>query len=183
MSKNPWKKLNTKIVHKNPWFQIRKDDVIRPDGEKGSYSFMETGGPSVFIVPITPENEIYMIGLHRYPTDMYSLEIPAGNSDGEAPLLAAKRELQEETGFKAESWENIGQFQVMNGVCSEMGHIYLARDLVQTEDNSQKEEGIREMKKVPSTKIPSFIQSGKINDGQSIIALTKAFLHLGMPLE
>src|SRR4051812_33907197 len=112
-----WKKLSSKIVYKNPWFQIRKDKVIRPDGQKGTYDVVETHGDSVFVVAFNAREEILFIKLHRYPLGADSLEIPGGNSEGEALPKAAKRELWEETGYKAKTWKRVGTWHPMNGIC------------------------------------------------------------------
>ena len=107
---------------------------------------------------------------------MYSLEIPAGNSDGHKPLVAAKRELKEEAGLTAKSWKLIGKFQSANGFLSEMGYVYLATDLKETSDNKQSEEGIQTVMKLPLKKILKMIASGEITDAQTIAAIQYAQL-------
>lgn len=176
--KNPWKKLSSKIVHQNPWFYVRKDAVIRPSGKRGEYNVVVTP-KSVFIVAINEKKEVYLVGMFRYTTGMYSLEIPAGSSDGERPLLAAKRELKEEAGLTAKSWKLIGTFQVANGLLSEMGYVYLAQKLTEVPENEQSEEGIEEVLRVPFEKVLQMIADGKINDGQTITAVALARKSLG----
>ena len=122
------------------------------------------------------KKEIYLIGQFRYTTSMYSLEIPAGNSDGHKPLVAAKRELKEEAGLTAKSWKLIGKFQSANGFLSEMGYVYLATDLKETSDNKQSEEGIQTVMKLPLKKILKMIASGEITDAQTIAAIQYAQL-------
>jgi len=170
--------LGTKVVHSNPWFKVNENKVIRPDGEKGEYFVVETKGPSVFIVPITNKDEVYLIGQYRYTTNAFSWEIPGGNSDGEEILNAAKRELKEETGLEAKKWVKIGTFNVMNGTSNEICNAFLALDLVGDSLPKQLDEGILEIKKVPLIQIPSLISSGEINDTQSITALVKALIYL-----
>lgn len=145
--------------------------MIRPDGKRGIYSFVETPGPGVFIVPLTDRNEIFLIRLYRYPTKQFSWEIPGGNAGRESPLVAAKRELKEETGLVARHWEKIGTTQLANGIASEIDHVFLARHCQDSRHHKQEEEGIGAMKKVPLPHALQMIEKGEITDGQTIVAL------------
>ncbi len=95
--KSPWKTKNSKIVHQNPWYKIRQDEVITPDGKPGTYNVLETKGDAALIVPLSEKDEIYLIKKYRYPIKEFSWEIPSGNSEGGDIFEAAKRELWEET--------------------------------------------------------------------------------------
>jgi 8-oxo-dGTP pyrophosphatase MutT (NUDIX family) len=173
------KTLKSKIVHKNPWFSVQKDSVLKPNGKKGEYYFTKTP-PSVFIVPITPDNQTFLVGQERYPIKQFSWELPAGGSQGENPLKIAKKELSEETGLKAKKWTLAGKFQNLNGMSNETTYVYIAQQLRQTGENKQAEDFITEMKKLPISKVWQFINSGKINDGQTIAALTLVCLKLNI---
>lgn len=176
--KNSWKKLSSKIVHQNPWYQVREDKIVRPDGQHGSYFVIKTKGPSVFIVPLTSKNEVYLIKLYRYTSRQNSWEIPGGNSEGEEILTAAKRELMEETGLIAKTWKRIGTFQAMNGIVEEPGNVFIARDISMTGVNDKTGEGITDIKRVPFKKVLGMIAKSEITDAHSIVALTHAWLYL-----
>ncbi|HLC88278.1 MAG TPA: NUDIX hydrolase [Patescibacteria group bacterium] len=175
---NPWKKLKSKIVYENPWFSVREDEVKKPGNRQGIYGVVQTP-PTVFTVALDPENQIYLVGLFRYPTGKYGLELPAGGSDNQNLLEAAKRELLEETGIEAKYWEKVGQFTPWNGISDEISHVYLAKDLKETGSGLDPNEGIMEVKKVAFEKVFDLIKSGEISDGQTISALTLAKIHLG----
>lgn len=170
-----WKTLNSIIVHRNPWYHIQKDDVIRPDGTHGEYFLLITGGASVFIVA-QDGNKILLIGQERYTNKSFSWEVPGGNSDGQDPLTAAKRELWEETGYEADVWEEIGFSYTMNGVSTEKSYIFRATELIQKGDDERKEEGITEMKWVTLEEAKNMIKTGDITDNQTITAITKVYL-------
>ena len=104
-----WRTHGSRVVYENAWIRVREDEVTRPDGGRGIYGVVETTAPSVFIVALTAAEEVLLVGLERYTTGRPSLEIPAGNSEGDDPLVAARRELREETGRVAGSWELVGR--------------------------------------------------------------------------
>lgn len=174
-----WRKISSKIVHTNPWYSVRKDKVLKPNGEKGTYHVV-VRKPTVFIVPIDDSGNVTLIGKHQYATSMYSLEIPAGGSDGQKPLTAAKRELKEEAGIIAKKWTLLSKFQVINGFSNEIGYVYLAQDLTASGGNqkSMEEEGIFRIINIPLSKALDMIKKGKITDGQTIVALSLASLNL-----
>jgi 8-oxo-dGTP pyrophosphatase MutT (NUDIX family) len=165
-----WIKHSSKIVHENNWFKVEKDEVTRPNGDDGEY-YTVISHPAVFIIPQDPDGDIYLIGQYRYTIGQYSIEIPAGSTDGKDELEAAKRELKEETGFNAETWEKLGSFYSANGLLREKAHVYLATDLTQTGSNEQEEEGIDKLYKKPMSELLAMIKNGEIQDGQTISSL------------
>jgi 8-oxo-dGTP pyrophosphatase MutT (NUDIX family) len=176
---NLWKKLDGKVVHKNPWFYVRTDKVIRPDGSEGEYHVV-VSPPAVFIVALDEEQNVYLVGQHRYPTDVYSIEIPAGGSEDEDPLEAAKRELQEEAGVTARNWKKLGEFQTASGFSSEISYVFLATGLEQAATDKQAVEGIDNVMKVSLKESFAMIKRGEITNGQTIAALMSAAVELDM---
>lgn len=173
-----WKTLSSKIVYENPWIKVKEDKFVKPNGQKGTYSVVQTTGDVVHILPITEKNEIWLVWQYRYTNKKFSWEIPAGGSEGQNSLTAAKRELWEETGFKAKFWKHLPGFNCCTGVMEEKGHVFIAKQLTQTGQNKQLEDGILEMKKVPFRKVIKMIQSGEITDGQTVSAILQAGLYL-----
>lgn len=176
---NSWKKLSSRVVYKNQWIKIHEDRVIRPDGKKGIYGYMVTP-PAVLIVALTDNQELFLLKQPRYTQNgEVSIEIPAGNSDGEDPLKAAKRELQEETGLLAKKWEYIGEAVPFNSLAVEVDYIYIASGLTQSGKDDPTTEGIFDVFTVNFTEAFIMIKDGTITDGQTITAITKAAMHLG----
>ena len=174
---NPWKKLKSEIIYKNKWYSVRRDEVITPSGEPGEYNVIDEPD-GVFIIALGTDDKFYLIENYRYTTSMQSLEVPAGGSEGQEPLAAAKRELQEETGLTADTWTSLGKFQADNGKTNSFDHVFIARGLHRTKDHAQKEEGITGMQKVTLAQALAMIKDGRITDGHSIAAITLAALHL-----
>jgi len=178
-SESSWKTLSSTVVHRNPWFSVRQDTVIRPDGARGEYNVVDRPD-SVFVIALDETGRVRLVGQHRYTTGVYSLEIPAGSAEEQEPLTAARRELQEETGLAAADWERLGRIQCSNGVSNVFGHVFLATGLTQTSVQAQAEEGIVEQRTVPLGRALMMVRSGEITDSQSITALSLAALHQGL---
>jgi 8-oxo-dGTP pyrophosphatase MutT (NUDIX family) len=149
-----------------------------PNGSQGEYNVIDHDD-AVFIVAMDENGLLYLIGQYRYSTSMYSLEVPAGGSDGKNPLSAAKRELQEETGLVAKEWKLLGKIQSANGFLNEFAHIFLATNLTNSKIHDQETEGITELQKVSLEKALSMIRQGEITDCPSIAAISLVAIHLG----
>lgn len=170
---NPWTTISSKEIYKNPWINIREDLVIRPDGKEGIYGVVSTR-IATGVVALTPERHIYLVGQYRYPTNRYSWEIIEGGSDtGETAIEAARRELREEAGLIAHTWEPIGDVVFLsNCFSSEEAFFFLATDLAQTEHERDGTE-LLEITTVPLAQAISMVISGEITDSMSVIALLK----------
>lgn len=174
-----WERLSSRIVHNNPFYQVREDKVVKPNGSEGFYNVVQSKG-AVFIVALDEHQNVYLVELHRYTNNNLSIEVPAGGADGQDPLEAAKRELKEETGLTAASWKALGFVHPANGIIECKSYVFLAQELSQTNDNEQEEEGITRTLKVPIKEALLMIKDGKITDTESIAPLTMAALELGL---
>lgn len=171
---NPWKRLGSRIVYSNPWITLREDEVINPNGGKGVYGVLEAR-VATGIVALTPELDIYLVGQYRYPTGMYSWEIIEGGTEpGEDPLIAAKRELQEEAGLIASSWKRLGgEVHLSNCFSAERAFLYLATDLKEVESTPDETE-ILQVRRVSFTEALNMLDSGEIVDAMSIMGILRA---------
>ncbi len=173
-TENPWKTLETRTVYTNPWMTVREDRVIRPDGKPGIYGVVQSR-IATGVVALTPAQEVVLVGQYRYPTKMYSWEIIQGGADaGEDPIHACRRELQEEAGLIAKSWYALGgEVHLSNCISSEIGFIYLAEDLSETESSPDGTE-VLQLKRVPLRDAVRMAASGEIVDAVSVIGLLLA---------
>lgn len=174
-----WQTRTTRTVYENRWISVREDEVSGPAGE-GVYGVVTMRHPAVFVVALDARERVCLIRLERYTTGA-GLEIPAGGTDGEDPLVAAKREIREETGFTARDWTHLGVMNALNGVAVAPEHVYLARGLLRTQDHgrARREEGIVEVLWVPFAEALAMVADGRITDGETVAALAYAGIHLG----
>ena len=176
-----WQTLASRPVYENRWLSVREDDVIGPGG-RGIYGVVTVRHPAVFIVAVDADDRVCFVEIDRYATGGPSIEVPAGGTDGEEPLIAAQRELREETGLVAESWTQLGSMNALNGVANAPEFVFLARDLTIDPDadtaTTQREEGIGELTWVALPDALTMIADGTISDGETVAALAYAAIHL-----
>ncbi len=182
-----WPTRTSRLVYENAWITVHEDEVTRPDGSDGIYGVVEVRRPAVFVVALTDTDEIVLVTVDRHTVGL-SLEVPAGGTDGEDPLLAAQRELLEETGLTASTWRLIGGMTALNGICRAPEHVFLATGLSDplgpgpasaSGTRSQDEEGIAEVRTVPLAEVLDLVRDGSITDSETLAALLHALIALG----
>ena len=167
---NPWQIISSKRVYDNPWITVREDQVVRPDGEPGIYGVVHYKNIAVGVLAIE-EDHVYLVGQYRYPLKKYSWEIPEGGCpEGEEPLLAAQRELREETGLEAERWRRLGEAYLSNSVADEYAVWFLATGLVPGEQSPEGTEAI-DVRRLPLREAQKMALSGQITDALSLLAI------------
>ncbi|MBU0476883.1 NUDIX hydrolase [Patescibacteria group bacterium] len=174
-----WKKINSKLVYSNPWIKIHEDNVLRPDGKKGIYGYLEKP-QGIFIIALDNDDYIYLVNEYRYPLQKSILQLPAGTVDDNDIVEQAKKELLEETGITATKWERLGGFYVAPGYETTFINVFLATDLNVFElkvDNQDGDELILQIIKIKLSELKKMVVSGKIECGITIAALNLFFLN------
>ena len=168
------KTLNSETIYNGKVFTITKDNVELSDGYKTIREVVHHSGGVVIVAE--KNNNILMVKQFRYPTQEVLYELPAGKLDKENEdiLSAAKRELEEETGHIANSWESLGFIWTSPGFCNEKLYFFKAKDL--SFKGQHLDEGeILDYIEIKKEDVFSMIKNGQINDSKTISALMRAY--------
>ncbi len=153
---------------------VEKWQVRLPNGETASRDVVLHIGAAA-VVAVDEENRVAMVRQFRCPVNRITMEIPAGKLDAadEDPLLCAKRELEEETGLRAEHWQKLVETQTTPAFCTEKISIYMARGLSQHQSHTDEDEFIS-AEFIPLEELLLLIREGKLCDGKTVMGLLLA---------
>jgi ADP-ribose pyrophosphatase len=119
-----WRTLGQDYLYRNPWCAFRVDEVEIPGGAQIEYGVLESGGFAA-VVPVTGGGDVVLVRQWRQPLGYFTLELPSGGVDaGEKPERAARRELFEETGYRAEGLEHLVSVHTSTGRSTEVCHLF-----------------------------------------------------------
>ena len=160
---------SSKEVYKCGLFRVTEDQAKDPKtGFEIKRSVVRHAGSAVMLA-IDKKKRILLVRQYRLPADKYLWELPAGRLDpGEKPLQAAKRELAEETGYKARKWTKLVSFYASPGFVAERMNIFQATDLIEGEATPMEDERI-ETRWFKPKEIKRMIEEGKIEDAKTMV--------------
>ena len=173
------KTLSSEKIFDGRILHIRRDTVLLPNGHQSTREVVDHPG-GVGILALDDQNRVLIVSQFRYPYGEILREIPAGKLEyGEDPAEAAIRELREETGATAGSFQPLGELYPSPGYCGEIIRMYLARDL-SFGDTDPDEDEFLGLERVPFSQLVEQVLSGEIKDAKTIAAILKAKLLLGL---
>jgi ADP-ribose pyrophosphatase len=160
------------LVYKGRILNLRVDEVQFEDGASTSREVVEHRGAAA-IVPMLDE-KVILVRQFRYASSRELLEIPAGTLElGEEPEVCARRELEEETGYRTDDLQKILECFIAPGYSTERIHFYLARNLERSKMKTEEDERI-EVEIVPIASALEKIRAGEICDAKTVCALYRA---------
>ena len=168
-----WKKLSSRTVYENDWMAVRVDHVVNPGGGENQYGHVHFKNRAVAIIPLDEAGNTWLVGQQRYTLGEYSWELPMGGAPlAEPPLDAAKRELREETGLNAETWEELMRLHTSNSITDEEGFVYVAKGLTEGETDFEETEDLQ-IRKLPLNSAVQMVLDSEITDAISAAALLR----------
>lgn len=172
-SHHGWQRLRGRYLFASPWFKLRQDEIRLPSGAETTYTFVEHRG-YVVVVPVLADGRVVMEQVYRYPLQRILLECPSGGLDGEDPATAARRELEEETGYRAQTLTHLGHFVASSGLSNEAYDVYLATDL--SADGTMRREATEDMtvELIPLDELHARALQGLLEDAPSALAILLA---------
>ncbi len=166
------KLISSRKKYKNSLFSVTEDHAVDPSGFEIKRAIVQHNGSAVMMA-VDDRKRVLLVKQYRLPARAYLWELPAGKLDkGETPLQAAKRELIEETGYRAKKWKKLVSFWPSPGYIAEKMTIFLATDLTAGEATPMEDERIETRWFTPS-ELERGIKSGKIEDGKTIIGFSR----------
>ena len=167
---NAYRIVRSRTVHHGPVFDVTVNEVRLRDGTRTRVDIVEHPG-AVALVPLLADGRVLLIHQLRVPARRRLYELPAGTHEpGESPATTARRELREETGYRARRVRRIAEFYTAPGFCTELLRVYLATGLTPAPAEPDEDERIRV---VPTSlsKALRMIREGQIRDAKSILGL------------
>ena len=156
-------------VYQSKIFTVVEEEAKDSSGFKIERAIVRHGGSAVMMA-VDNRNRVLLVKQFRLPAEKDLWEIPAGRLDsGENPLAAAKRELQEETGYRAKKWKKLASWWPSPGFLSEKMHLFLARDLIEGKPAPMDDERI-EIRWFKKKELDHLIRGGRIEDGKTLTA-------------
>lgn len=167
--------VSSKLAYRGPLFDVYTDYVREPEGGDSRRDVIRHSGSVVILAVDASRNAkdplVLLERQYRHAAGQYMWEIPAGRKEPEErPLPGAKRELLEETGYRAKRWTKMVRYYASPGFLGEWMQIYLAEGLSAGQAQPDDDEYI-ECIQIPLSQAVRWIESGKIMDGKSIIAI------------
>ena len=166
--------ISSKLSYEGPLFRVYTDEILEK-GRRVMRDVVRHNG-SIVILAIDDSKSkrdplIVMEVQYRHAAKEYLLEVPAGKlEEGENPLAGAKRELLEETGFRAARWRKMVRYFASPGFLGEWMQVFIAEGLTLGEAQPEYDEQL-EIQMIPLSKLLGMIEEGKLHDGKTLISV------------
>ena len=169
--------VDSRVVHRGRYLEFRHATIERADGSRSERDLVWHPG-AVTIVALDPDERILLVRQWRTAAGRALLELPAGTLDvddglTEDPEVAARRELEEETGYRARTWRKVASFWTAPGFASELMHLYVASDLEPAHEGrlGPDDDEHLELHRATLHDALALVDDGTIADAKSIVGL------------
>lgn len=176
----PWKVLHRGLAFDNPWHKVRCDRVELPDGTILEEFYTVIRPEVVLAFVLTEATELLLVRQYRHGAEEVVVELPGGVFDPkeESALEAAQRELSEETGFEAPTWESLGTVYENPAKETNRIHMFMARGGIKTSEQKLDLTEAIEVLHIPVADLPEWLISGRIGGATSQALIFQALWRL-----
>lgn len=165
--------IQSELLFEGRVFALRRDQVRLPDGQVTGLDIVVHGG-AVVLLPVDADGNIWFVRQYRHAAGEMLVELPAGTVEpGEDILDCAQRELREEIGMSAASFQKLGTFYLAPGYSTEQLHIFLAQDLSSDPLPGDVDEFLS-VEKIPVAEVYNMAGGGTIQDAKTLASLLLA---------
>jgi ADP-ribose pyrophosphatase len=167
--------ISSEVVYLGPLFRVTKDTLLEPSGKQHVRDVVRHNGSVVILALDSSKSKkdpyIVMERQYRHAAGQFLWELPAGKLDpNEDPLVGAKRELEEETGYRAKKWKPFVEYYASPGFLGESMKVFLAEGLIPGDAHPEEDESI-ELRLVKLSEVLKIIQKGGILDGKTLTSV------------
>ena len=176
MAPQPWKILDSRMAFDHRWCKVRQDTVQLPNDTIIDDYFVTLGPEVAIVVPITPDGMVVFVRQYRHGIQDILIELPAGhfNPEEEAAEVAAKRELQEETGYGSDRWTFLGKIYDNPPKETNANHLFLAEQVTQVSVPQLDITEEIELVHIPISEVMDWVFRGNLRVSGTISALVLA---------
>ena len=173
------KTITSDSIYEGPIFTITHDTAELENGKTAVRDVLHHHG-GVCVIPITDNNEIFLVKQFRYPFQTVTREVPAGKLEkGEDHSVCGRRELLEETGYTCSEYIYLGEMLPTPAYNSEITYMYLAKGLTFSSQNLDPDEFL-DVERIPLAEAVKQVMDGTIRDGKTQVTILKAARILGI---
>ena len=169
-----WTVHAERSLYESDWVNLRLVDVELPDGSRFEHHVVRTPHEASGVVVADPARGVLLLWRHRFITDTWGWEIPAGNVEaGESPEVAGTREVLEETGWRPGPLRHLVTYNPMNGLADKRFHLFIAAGATHVGEPTDVNEAER-IEWVPLDELRRLARAGEVRDGLSLTAVLYA---------
>ena len=170
--------LSSGVVYEDHWMRLRRDDIERRDGSRGTYAWVEKRD---FALVIPAENDgFHLVEEYRYPIRRRTWSFPQGGwpkGESGSPEDLARLELSQETGLRAREVTRLGLLHCAHGITNQAGHFFLATGLEPGPADREHEEQDMVQAWVPRSVFEEMIGEGVVTDDSTLAAYALLLIH------
>jgi 8-oxo-dGTP pyrophosphatase MutT (NUDIX family) len=180
MEKPVWRVRKSSYLVDSPYMRLRVDEVELPNGTVVPNYYVRESLGFVIAFPVTDDDRIVLVRQYRYGSDSIHLELPAGSLDaGEDTRDCVARELIEETGYEARSWEYVASYYAEPVRSPSRAHIFVGFGARKTREPQPDPTEILHVELATFDEFRAMIADGRIDAGHAVIAGYRALEYLG----